>query len=78
MSAIPEPPVPPPSTKPGNRTKRAWRIEENEESSRIKGIREQCRRVVVESCTKLESIAHNHWVLFNVDVRPKLQGSAPR
>ncbi|XP_031567272.1 UPF0692 protein C19orf54 homolog [Actinia tenebrosa] len=80
MSAIPEPAVPPPPTKQDIKTKRELMIAENEESSRIKGIEEQCKKIVVQSLesTKHEGIAHDHWVLFNVDVRPKLQGSAPR
>ena len=78
MSAIPDPPLLPPPPKQDRRAKNDLRIEEKEESSRIKGIQEQCRRVIAEACAQHQDIGDQHWLLFNVDVRPKLQGTAPR
>lgn len=74
LPAAPSVPLPPPL--PVIKTANEQiQISENQESSKIKGLLEQCLRIIVEDSGNSTS---RNWVLCNVNVQAKLQGNAPR
>ncbi|KXJ22741.1 UPF0692 protein C19orf54 homolog [Exaiptasia diaphana] len=73
LPAFPSAPLPPPL--PDIKTANEQiQISENPESSKIKGVLEQCLRIVED----YGSSNNRNWILCDVNLHAKLQGNAPR